>query len=201
MGRSVRVAILGWSSGFVVALLIGANRVSNPHARSALLVAALVGLALMAVLMVSVAVADHVERRRWAEEEALDDEETLDEFVHLTARALPTTSLPLLDERASAVAAAAERTAATIAALEARLAVEQEELDAALEAMAAADLLGSAHAFTASTYEEVAIDAAAAEPVLRQQLLDTLVELVGRGEHRSSDDLAREFELLLQHTA
>ena len=104
------------------------------------------------LILLSIAVSDRAERRR----------------------AIGATQRWARETESAAAAALEERSAARIAALEARLAREQEQLDAAVASLASDEL------------------------ALRQELVDAVAELVGRGEPGQTVVLATELEALLE---
>jgi hypothetical protein len=198
MVRPPRVALFGWSLGFLAAGLWGLGQPANHRIASALLVPAGICTALLLILVLSDLVR-HRDRHHWVDLEDVDGPEfipvpratrptattaTSDASPDAVADDVPAASEAAAESAALAAARAAEEaaTAARIAALEARLAAEQEDLDEMIHALAEADaaLLTQGERVTL-TPEEVA-SAAELEPVLRQQVLDALVELVGDGD-------------------
>ena len=124
VGRSLGVVVVGWASGFLIAIAWGATRANNPRLASILSGWAIAGMAVTGLLLLSIALSDRGERRRAARESQ--------------QRAASA-------EAAEAAATAERRSAARIAALEARLAREQEELDATVASLAAAQLAATGH--------------------------------------------------------
>lgn len=184
MTRSLRVALLGWSVGFLVAGLWGLSQPGNHRLASALFVPAGVGMVALGVFLVIGA----LRQRRWTD---LDDVDGPDLIPTHGAHAWSshTTGADVGD--ATTAAASAQAAATRIAELEARLALEQQQLDNVRHVLAAADALAGSGADTSAQPTEVDLAAAAEiEPLLRQEVLDTLVELVGR------KDVFREFEAL-----
>jgi hypothetical protein len=166
MERSLGGVILGWGCGFIIALAWGANRAHNPQLAADLLALGIVGLGVLAAFLVSLSLSDRAARPR--------DEREEDAALAWPADASRT-------DRAGNAPALADVTAARIALLEARLAVEQAELEAAIATVAAADAAS-----------------VAAEPLLRAEVLETVVGLMGSAQLRQPDDIARELEHLLE---
>ena len=189
MARSLRVAILGFSLGFLIAGLWGLTQPGNHQLASALFVPAGVGILLLGVFLV----ADVLRRRRWMDLADVDGPEFIPTYgaPALAARQAATGAGPGRDASAAAAVAAADAAAARIAELEARLAIEEQELDNVVHALAEAGPLASSATDSAPQVANVESDAAETEPLLRQEVLETLVELVGRKE-----DVIREFEAL-----
>ena len=160
VGRSLGVVVVGWASGFLIAIAWGATRANNPRLASTLSEWAIAGMVVTGLILLSIAVSDRAERRRAIRATQRWERET--ESTAAAARALE------------------ERSAARIAALEARLTREQEQLDAAVASLVSAE------------------DPAASElePALRQQLVDTVAELVR--EPGQTAALATELEALLE---
>ena len=172
VGRSLGVVVVGWASGFLIAIAWGATRANNPRLASTLSGWAIAGMVVTSLLLLSIAVSDRAERRR-------------DARAARRSRAA---------QRAATAARALEkRSAARIAELEARLAREQEQLDAAVASLAATGQVSSG-------IVDPIPDAAAAElePVLRQEVVDTVAQLVGRAEPGQTAVLAEELEALLE---
>jgi hypothetical protein len=180
MTRVLRVALLGWSLGFLIAGLVGLTLPGNHPLASTLLVAAGAGTVLLGVLLVAGGL-------RHGRRVSVDDVDDVKFFA--TAAPVPLTPHEPAVEAAAAAATAAERAAtARIAELEALLALEEQRLDEVIHALAAEDEVETAEhsALGAQTQS----DAAAEEPVLRAQVVDTLVELIGE------KDVVRELEIL-----
>ncbi|MDQ6846559.1 MAG: hypothetical protein M3019_03100 [Candidatus Dormibacteraeota bacterium] len=175
MGRSLGVVVVGWASGFLIALAWGATRANNPRLASALSGWAIAGMVVTALLLVWIAVSDRTDRRRAARE---------------SDRELAVVS-------AAAEAAANERrTAARIGRLEARLTREQEELDAAVASLGAAEL-ASGHVRAGPIDAVPDAEAAKLEPALRQEVLEAVAELVGRHPAQTAE-VAGQLEALLE---
>ncbi|MGH7723269.1 MAG: hypothetical protein ACRENL_10660 [Candidatus Dormibacteria bacterium] len=179
MGRSLGVVLIGGSCGFLLAVAAGTNRATNLQLASMLWAAAGLGAAILAVLLLVMAIGPRVARRRAAG---------------------PAAGVPS-DPRAPAarpVEVRADRAAARIAALEARLALEQEQLDAAVQALAATDVAGAV-AMPARGPEEGA-DAASGddEPALREEVIETFAAMVSTAQRTQAADLARRLETLLE---
>jgi hypothetical protein len=187
MVRSLRLVVIGWSLGFVLAGLWGLTQPGDHRLASVLFVPAGIGIVGLGVVFVLQA------RRgdRWTELHGVAGPELS------SAQDAPTWSWP---ETApanpsdpadpAAAVAAADAAAARIAELEARLAVEQQELDQVIQALAETDPPALSDGAGATELEEVDATAAELEPLLRQEVLDTLVQLVG------DKDVVREFESL-----
>ena len=172
VGRSLGVVVVGWASGFLIAIAWGATRANNPQLASTLSGWAIAGMLVTGTLLVSIAVSDRAERRG-ADRAARRQRET--------------------ENAATAAKALEERSAARIAGLEARLADEQEELNAAV-----ASLAGTGHV-SAGIVEPVPDPAdAELEPLLRQEVVDAVAELVERAEPGQTAALAGEWEALLE---
>lgn len=184
MTRALRVALLGWSVGFFVAGLWGLSQPGNHRLASALFVPAGIGMVALGVFLVIGA----LRQRRWTD---LDDVDGPDLIPTHGARAWSSHTAGA-DAADTATAAAAAQAASTrIAELEARLALEQQQLDNVRHVLAAADARAGTGADTPAQPTEIDLAAAAEmEPLLRQEVLDTLVELVGR------KDVFSEFEAL-----
>ncbi len=171
MGRAVGVVIVGWTSGFLLAIAWGATRVSNARLASSLLAVAIAAVVLTAVLLVINAVRGRAARRRPS---------------------------PMIEPQAdgtavigaTAVSVFEQRAAARIAELEARLALEEAELDAAVASLAAAELASTDDMGQDPADAGADTEAAALEPVLRQQVLDTVAELVGHTAAGAETELA-----------
>jgi hypothetical protein len=188
MARSLRVAILGFSCGFLLAGIWGLAQPGNHRLASMLFVPAGIGIAGLGVLVAI----DAVRKRRWTDLEDVDGAAFIPTYGASLwsaqhAAADPAAPTPA----AAAAAAAADAAAARIAELEARLAVEQQELDNVIHALDETAPLAPAVPATAPDHAERDSRAAEMEPLLRQEVLDTLVELVGR-----KADVYREFEAL-----
>ncbi len=183
MTRSLRVALLGWSLGFLVAGLWGLTQTTNHRLASALFVPAGAGLVVLGVLLV----ADVRRGRRWM---SLDDVDG-PEFIPAGLGMVWSPDTATADLAAATATAAADAAAARIAELEARLALEQLELDNVMHVLAETDSVVPTAEESAPVL--LAADPADAEmePLLRQEVLETLVELVGRKE-----DVFHEFEAL-----
>ena len=182
MGRSLRVALLGWSMGFLVAGLWGLTQTGNPHLASALLAPAALGMAVLLVLVLVGAAHDHF-GHRWVDLDEVDSEE------HIPP-ARPSRAATVAAPRPVAAATpAGDDGSARIAALEERLAREQAELDQLLHALAEEDAEALEAGRQPSPVADAPVepDAAALEPVLRQQVLDALVELVANPFRDVSD--------------
>jgi hypothetical protein len=178
--RSLGVVVVGWASGFLIAIAWGATRVNNPRLASALSGWAIAGMVVTGILLVSIALSDRAERIR--------DERAAERWQRETESA------------ALAATTQEERSAARIAELEARLAQEQEELDAAVATLASAELAATGHV-SAGIVDPLPDPAASVlEPALRQEVVDTVAELVGRAEPGQSAALAGELEALLEKT-
>jgi hypothetical protein len=186
MARSLRVAILGLSIGFLLAGLLGLTQPGNHPLASALFVPAGIGIAVLGVLLVVDALRD----RRWMDLEDVDGPEFIPTYG-APAWSARQAAADAAAARAPAAAAAADAAAARIAELEARLAIEEQELHNVVDALGETDPFASSAADSAPHLAEVDSDAAEMEPLLRQEVLETLIELVGRKE-----DVIREFEAL-----
>ena len=186
MARSLRVTILGFSLGFLVAGLWGLTQPGNHGLASALLVPAGGGIVLLGGFLV----VDMLRHRRWMN---LADVDGPDFIPTYGAPAAPARQAATCVAPASAAAAvaAADAAAARIAELEARLAIEEQELDNVVHALGEAGSFASPATDSPPQLADVDPDAAEMEPLLRQEVLETLVELVGRKE-----DVIREFEAL-----
>ena len=127
VGRSLGVVVVGWASGFLIAIAWGATRANNPRLASTLSGWAIVGMVVTGVLLLSIAVSDRAGRapRPSPLRPARARDPRQPRAPTRTRREPP---------------AAEERSAARIAELEARLAREQEELDAAVASLAATEL-------------------------------------------------------------
>jgi hypothetical protein len=159
---------------------VGLALPGNHPLASTLLVAAGAGTVLLGVLLVAGGLRD-------GRRVTVDDVD--DRFI---APAPPVTSTPHEPavEAAAAAATAAERAAtARIAELEALLALEEQRLDEVIHALAAEDAVASAED-AAAPGVPAQPDAGVEEPVLRAQVVDTLVELIGE------KDVVRELEIL-----
>jgi hypothetical protein len=180
VGRSLGVVVVGWASGFLLAIAWGATRANNPRLGSILSGWAIAGMVVTGVLLASIAVSNRAERRRAARADREQRE------AHSAVSA------------AAAARALEERSGARIAELEARLAREQEELDAAVASLAATELAETGH--VSAGLVEPASDPRAAElePALRQEVVDTVAELLGRSEAQSAA-LAGELAALLEN--
>jgi hypothetical protein len=187
MTRSLRVALLGWSLGFLVAGLWGLTQTVNHRLASALFVPAGAGLVVLGVLLV----ADARRGRRWM---SLDDVDG-PEFIPAGLGMVWSPDKAAADVAAAAAAAtataAADAAAARIAELEARLALEQLELDNVMHVLAETESVVPTTEESAAVLRAVDPADAEMEPLLRHEVLETLVELVGRKE-----DVFREFEAL-----
>jgi C4-dicarboxylate-specific signal transduction histidine kinase len=181
VGRSVGVVIVGWGSGFLVAVAWGATRANNPRLASTLSWWAIAGMVVTGLLLISIALSDRAERRRVARQEQ---------------RQISTAAT---DTSATAAATVSEgRAAARIAELEARLAREQEELDAAVSSLAAAELAATGHVSPGTADAVPDPVAAVLEPVLRQEVVETVAQLMARTGPGQSAVLAEEVEALLE---
>jgi hypothetical protein len=168
MTRSLRVAFLGLSLGFLVAVGWGVVH-GNVHGVSTLLAPGIAGLAVTAVLALVVGIREGAARRR--------EEEPAPVTPPTAGRGSPGAQPGAPAKAATPVVAVADPAAARIAVLEARLALEQEQLDTATIALAEADLMAT-HGPTIAPDAPVDPAAVAAEPRLRQELLETLVQLI-----------------------
>ncbi len=206
VGRSLGVVVVGWGTGFLIALAWGATRVNNPRLTSVLSGWAIAGMVVIGVLLLSIVVRDRTEHlgetRTSADPPRITDEppratrkprrpraaapHTTDQSHAATARA------------ARAAAAAEKRSAARIAELEARLAREQEELDAAVASLAATELAETGHITGGMGDPDPDPAAAELEPVLRQEVVDVVAELVGRVEPGKTAALAEELAARLE---
>ena len=189
MVSPLRVALFGWSLGFLAAGLLGLTQHANHRLATILLIPAGVGSALLLVLVL----ADVVRNRGHHDWVDLDD---VDGPEHIPAPptagvAASTAAVVCPDAPAIAVTAAQEvaasldadsAVAARIAALEDRLAAEQEQLDEMIHALAEADAAVLTEGHKTDLTDEEAAAAVELEPVLRQQVLDALVELVGNAD-------------------
>jgi hypothetical protein len=184
MVRSLRLVLIGWSLGFVLAGLWGFTQPGDHRLASVLFVPAGIGVVGLGVVFVLKA------RRgdRWTE---LHDV-AVPAFI--PTQDAPTWSWREADHAApadpAAAVAAADAAAVRIAELEARLALEQQELDQVIQALAETDPPALSDGNGATEVQEVDASAAELEPLLRQEVLDTLVQLVG------DKDVVREFESL-----
>lgn len=168
MTRSLRVAFLGLSLGFLVAVGWGVVH-GNVHGVSTLLAPGIAGLAVTAVLALVVGIRERAARRR--------EEEPAPVSPPTAGRGSPGAQPGAPAKAATPVVAVADPAAARIAVLEARLALEQEQLDTATIGLAEADLMAT-HGPTIAPDAPVDPAAVAAEPGLRQELLETLVQLI-----------------------
>jgi hypothetical protein len=170
MGRSLGVVIVGWTSGFLIAIAWGASRANNPRLASILLGLVIAGVALVAFLLAFSALRGRAARRRpgpgW--EWQADDTDVIG---------------------ATDVAVVEQHAAARIAELEARLALEQAELDLALATLAATELASPGVVVQDPVDTLPDPGTVALEPVLRQQVLDTVAELVEHAEHGAEGEL------------
>jgi hypothetical protein len=183
MTRPFAVALLGWSLGFLAAGLWGLTQTGNHRLAAMLFVPAGVGIVVLGIVLIVGALRD----RRWM---SLDDVDR-PEFIpggHAPATS-PATALAIATAEATAAAAAADAAAARIAELEARLALEQQQLDNVKHVLAETDSLAPVAVDGAVDPGEVDPAAVEMEPLLRQEVLETLVELVG-----TKADVVREFE-------
>ena len=161
VGRSIRVVIGGWVAGFLVAVVWGTTRANNGGHASFLSGWAILGLVVIGVLLLGSAVSELVGRRRVARDTA------------------PRTASVVFPATAADEATATERQAATrIAELEARLAIEEAELETAAASLAAAEapMAGQPSAgivFPASTDRAVEL-----EPELREEVVETVAGLI-----------------------
>ncbi len=170
--------VVGWASGFLIAIAWGATRANNPRLASTLSGWAIAGMVVTGLLLLSIAVSDRSEARRATRTAARAQRET---------------------ERAATEARDLERrSAARLTALEARLAREQEELDAAIAFLAAAELAGTGHVGRSIVDLVPDPDAAQLEPMLRQEVVDAVAELVGKVDPVETAALAGELEALLE---
>jgi hypothetical protein len=186
MARSLRVAILGLSLGFLIAALWLLTQSGNDRLASALFVPAGAGILVLGVFLV----VDVVRHSRWMDLADVDGPEFIPTYgaAELPARQAATDAAAA---SAAAAVAAADAAAARIAELEARLAIEEQELDNVVHALGEADPFAFSATDRPPQLADVDSDAAGMEPLLRQEVLETLVELVGRKE-----DVIREFEAL-----
>lgn len=189
MARSQRVAILGFSIGFLIAGLWGLTQPDNHQLASVLFVAAGAGILILGVFLVI----DLVRHRRWMNLADVDGPEFIPTYgaAALPARHAATGVAPASAASAAAAVAAADAAAARIAELEARLAIEEQELDNVVHALGEAGPVAPGSTDSAPVVADVDPVAAEMEPLLRQEVLETLIELVGRKE-----DVIREFEAL-----
>ena len=168
----VRAAAIGWSCGFAVAELWSAVSGGDHQLGLALLPWGIGGLLAMAGLLALGGIRRGVIHQLGVREARRD--------AAWFARMLPTASPGVgLSTPAGGVAtAAAAASAARIALLEARLAQEQEALDAAMQAMAEQEAAAErpAQRVMAGVPAE---DPAVAEPALRQELVTAMVEMMG----------------------
>jgi hypothetical protein len=186
MTRSLRVAILGFSIGFLIAGLWGLTQPGNRGVASALFVPAGVGILVLGVFLLI----DVRRHRRWMDLKDVDGPEFIPSYGPPAPLSWPAaTDVP--PASALAATAAADAAAARIAELEARLAIEEQELDNVVQALGEADRGASSATDSSPALAEVDSDAAEREPLLRQEVLESLVELAGRKE-----DVLREFEAL-----
>jgi hypothetical protein len=187
MVRSLRLVVIGWSLGFVLAGLWGLTQPGDHRLASVLFVPAGIGVVGLGVVFVLRA------RRgdRWRELHGVAGPE-LSSAEDAPTWSWPETAPANASDPAdpAAAVAAADAAAARIAELEARLALEQQELDQVIHALAETDPPALSDGAGATELEEVDATAAELEPLLRQEVLDTLVQLVG------DKDVVREFESL-----
>ncbi len=181
MSRSLSRVILGFAFGLIVALAISANRTHNTGLAATFLGWALVGAAILALMLLAAAIAARAEGRDAAAEPDAEIAAAVE-----SAAAPPTTEVD-----PAAVSAIADASASRIALLEARLAVEEQELEVALAAMAAADSAVTDHAARADGDEPI-------DPDMRERVLETVAGLVSRGQNLPANELVREVEHLLQ---
>lgn len=185
------MALFGWSLGFLAAGLLGLTQHANHRLATILLIPAGVGSALLLLLVLT----DLVRNRGhhdWVDLDEVDGPEHIPSAHESTstpsaapARAIaggPAPSSLAAPPAGAAAAATQASTAARVAALEDRLAAEQQQLDEMIHAMAEADAAVLAGHDSRTLTDEEAAAAAELEPVLRQQVLDALVELVGDGD-------------------
>ncbi|MBJ7596449.1 MAG: hypothetical protein JF886_16605 [Candidatus Dormibacteraeota bacterium] len=176
MGRSLGVVVVGWASGFLIAIAWSAARANNLRLATTLSGWAIAGMVVTALLLVWIALTNRADRRRAARE---SDREMA--VVSPVAEA----------------AATERRTAARIGRIEARLAREQEELDAAVASLAAAELAATGHVHAGPVDAVPDAEAAKLEPILRQEVLETVADLVGRDPAQTAV-LAGQLEALLE---
>lgn len=186
MTRSLRVAILGFSIGFLIAGLWGLTQAGNDRLASALFVPAGVGILVLGVFLLI----DVRRHRHLMDLEDVDGPEFIPTYGPPPPLAWPAAT-DTTHASAAAATAATDAAAARIAELEARLAIEEQELDNVVHALGEADRVASAATDSSPTLAEVDSDAAEMEPLLRQEFLESLVGLAGREE-----DVIREFEEL-----
>jgi hypothetical protein len=168
--RSLVVVVVGWASGFLIAIAWGATRANNPQLASILSGWAIGGMVVTGLLLISIALSDLAERRRAGRSAARPEPQA--------------TSAPTLTEA---------RRAARIAQLEEHLAHEQQELDAAVASLAA-----TGHRSAGMVDPVPDPGAAALEPVLRQEVVDAVAQLVARTDPAQEAELAGELEALLE---
>ena len=178
MVRSLRLVLIGWSLGFLLAGLWGFTQPGDHRLASVLFVLAGIGVVGLGVVFVLKALRGD----RWTELHGVAGPEVI------SAQDAPTWSWPQVDP--AAAVAAADVAAVRIAELEARLALEQQELDQVIHALAETEPPALSDGAGATELEEVDATAAELEPLLRQEVLDTLVQLVG------DKNVVREFESL-----
>jgi hypothetical protein len=170
----VRAAAIGWTCGFAVAELWNAVGGGDHQLGVALLPWGIGGLVVMAGLLALSGIRRAVIHQLGLREARRD--------AAWFARMLPAgphgVGLSSLAGGGVATAAAAAG-AARIALLEARLAQEQEALDAAMQAMAEQEAAAERPAQRLVVGGPVE-NPAVAEPALRQELVNAMVELMGR---------------------
>lgn len=173
MARALRAAIVGWSTGFLIAVAWSGSRAHDPRMTSTLIPWAGGGLLVMALLLVVVGVREVLARRRLGRTQQADRADA-EWFAQMRAPALPERqgSDAVEPLQARVAAATADAAAARIAILEARLALEQEHVEATLRVLAREELLEAA-------MHRPGLVPADAEPLLRAELTDALAELLG----------------------
>jgi hypothetical protein len=179
MVSPLRVALFGWSLGFLAAGAWGLTQPANHRLATAMLVPAGIGTVLLLVLVLSDLVRNRG-RHEWVDLEEVDGPEHIPVAHGMAAPAEAAAAGDVA--RAGAPTELEDAAAARIAALEVRLAAEQEELDELIHALAEADAAVLTPGGPASLTAEEMASAAELEPMLRQQVLDALVELVGDGD-------------------
>jgi hypothetical protein len=178
MGRSLGAVIVGWGTGFVVAVALGSTHGGNPHLGSTLLGWAVAGGVVIGLLLL----VNGMSRPRAQRHPAIAQPRRVGRQTAANS--------------ASTVKAVEERAAARVAELEALLARHEEELAATAASLAATDLAGAVQAVDLE--EPPAGDAATElEPALRQEVVNTLAELVGHTETGDTALLAGELASLL----
>ena len=207
VGSSLVRALLGWICGFLIALAVGANHVRNGSAAHTFLVLALASAALLALMLVFSGWHSLLERRQGEGEGSSEPQDPAKPPAAARPRgsrlrdparhAQVPASAPAAGPASlfgDDIAPAASQT--RIAMLEARLAEEQRELEAAIQAMADADAAASAVGIRPTPAQlELPFDD---ESSVREEVLETVVALLGSGSRGRPEEIARQLEELLR---